>query len=275
MGLGAVKILLIMKKRYSLIIVIFLVIGFVAVRFLQRVPLNLADYNKGVYVSRVIDGDTVELSNGEKVRYIGIDTPEVRKRKGAGWIYDPMPYAEEARDFNRKLVEGREVKLEFDVQKRDKYRRILAYVYKDEIMVNLEMVRQGYAMIYTFPPNVRHTGDFLIAQEEARENNRGLWVEMEERIISPYEAEDNVGTIRMVEAGVISTYLSDRVLILNCLGNFKVVIFKNNLEYFPKMASRSPDTYFKHKTIRVYGVIEEYKGSYEIVLHDRSQLEFL
>ncbi|NQT46043.1 MAG: thermonuclease family protein [Candidatus Omnitrophica bacterium] len=263
------------KKKYILIIIVFLVVGFAIARLLQRPPLHLADYNKGVYVSHVVDGDTVELSNGEKVRYIGIDTPELRKRKGSGWIYDPMPYAEEAKDFNRKLVEGKDVRLRFDVQKRDKYGRILAYVYQNDIMVNIEMVRQGYAMIYTYPPNVKYVEDFLIAQKEARENNRGLWGEMEERIISPYEAEDNVGMIRMVEAGVISTYLSDRVLTLNCLGNFKVVIFKNNLEYFPKMASRSPDTYFKHKAIRVYGVIKEYKGAYEIVLHDPSQLEIL
>ncbi len=264
-----------MKKKCILIIIVFLVAGFAIVRLLQRLPLHFADYNKDVYVSHVVDGDTLELSSGEKVRYIGIDTPELRKRKGAGWIYDPMPYAEEAKDFNRKLVEGKDIRLKFDVQKRDKYGRILAYVYQDDVMANMEMVRQGYAMIYTYPPNVKHVDDFLVAQKEAREDNRGLWGEMEEKIISPYEAQDNVGMIRMVEARVLSTYLSDRVLTLNCLGNFKVVIFKNNLGYFPKMASRSPDTYFKHKTIRVYGVIKEYKGDCEIILNDPSQIEFL
>jgi micrococcal nuclease len=223
----------------------------------------------------VVDGDTIELSNGEKVRYIGIDTPEIRERKGSKWIYKPMPYAEEAKDFNRNLVEGKKVTLEFDIQKRDRYNRLLAYVYIEGKMVNLEMVEEGYAMIYTYPPNVKYVDEFLKAQKKARENRRGLWSGLNANIIYSSEAKQYIGQIKMVETEVYSTFISKKLLILNCKDSFKAVIFRNNFSSFPKEALRSPDTYFKHKTIRVYGIIEEYKGSPEIVLHDVSQIEIL
>lgn len=254
------------NKKISVIAVVFLALAFSVIK---------CDYRKDLYVSRVIDGDTIELSSGERVRYIGIDTPELRQRNGSAWVYDPRPYAEEAKEFNRNLVEGRSVRLEFDVQKRDKFGRLLAYVYLGDKMVNIELLKEGYAMIYTYPPNVKYVEEFLKAQLDARENERGLWRELERGVISGYEAKENLGFIKIVETEVLDTYLSERVLILNCRGDFKVVIFRNNLEYFPKMAARSPDTYFKNKAIRVYGLIKEYKASYEIVLHDPSQLEVL
>lgn len=123
----------------------------------------------GVNVIRVIDGDTVVLSDGRTVRYIGIDTPE----RG-------QPFYEAAKNFNRKLVQGKEVELEFDVERYDHYGRLLAYVFvrdKDgrRIFVNAEMVRNGFARTYTKPPNVKYADLFVRLQEEARNNRRGLW----------------------------------------------------------------------------------------------------
>ncbi len=81
-----------------------------------------------------------------------------------------------AADFTRKLVEGKEVKLEFDVSQRDKYGRLLAYVYlTDGTFVNAEIIKQGFAQVMTIPPNVKHQDLFLRLQKEARENRRGLW----------------------------------------------------------------------------------------------------
>ncbi len=119
-------------------------------------------------VSKVIDGDTIELSNGDRVRYIGIDTPEFRNGI-------PDPYAQEAYEANKKLVEGKEVQLELDVQKRDKYGRILAYVYVGDLFVNAWLIENGYAQIMTIPPNITHQELFLALQTKAREENRGLW----------------------------------------------------------------------------------------------------
>lgn len=119
-------------------------------------------------VTRVIDGDTVEIEGGEHVRYIGMDTPEMSPRE---------PWAEEATAANRELVEGEMVTLTLDVERRDRYGRLLAYVHVDDTFVNAELVRRGLAQIMTVPPNVRHAERFLKLQRRAREQGRGMWAE--------------------------------------------------------------------------------------------------
>jgi micrococcal nuclease len=122
-------------------------------------------------VKRVIDGDSVVMQSGGQVRYIGIDTPEMSHR-----VKGVEPYAREAKTFNRKLVQGKRVRLELDVEHRDKYKRLLAYVYlEDGTFVNAELVRLGFARILSIPPNARYADLFLSYQQEAQENNRGLW----------------------------------------------------------------------------------------------------
>ena len=129
-------------------------------------------------VVRLVDGDTVwvRLASGvEKVRYIGIDTPEVHHP-----IRGEEPGGREATEINRGLVGDRPVRLEPDVQLRDRYGRLLAYVWVKradgvEVMVNAELVRLGYAQVMTVPPNVRHAELFRKLAVEAREHRRGLW----------------------------------------------------------------------------------------------------
>ncbi|PYN39128.1 MAG: hypothetical protein DMD98_01820 [Candidatus Rokuibacteriota bacterium] len=124
-------------------------------------------------VVRVVDGDTIHVRIGarvEKVRYIGVNTPEVHHpRKGE------EPGGREAAEVNRRLVEGKTVRLELDVQERDRYGRLLAYVWVGDVMVNAELVRLGYAQVMTIPPNVRYQEIFVKLQREAREAGRGLW----------------------------------------------------------------------------------------------------
>ena len=124
---------------------------------------------------RVIDGDTVELSDGRLVRYIGIDTPEVRRREGEHWIVDPQPMSEEATAFNRRLVENKRVRLEYDVQTHDRFGRVLAYVYVGDVMVNAELLRAGFAQPLTIPPDVKYAQQFRALAEDARRAGRGLW----------------------------------------------------------------------------------------------------
>ena len=124
-------------------------------------------------VVRVVDGDTIHVRLGdrlEKVRYIGVNTPEVHHpSKGE------EPGGREAHAVNRRLVEGKRVRLELDVQSRDRYGRLLAYVWIGDTMINAELVRLGYAQVMTVPPNVRHQALFLKLQRDARQSNRGLW----------------------------------------------------------------------------------------------------
>ena len=124
-------------------------------------------------VVRVVDGDTIHVRIGarvEKVRYIGVNTPEVHHpTKGE------EPGGREAAQVNRRLVEGQAIRLELDVQERDRYGRLLAYVWVGDLMINAELVRLGYAQVMTVPPNVRYQEVFLKLQREAREAGRGLW----------------------------------------------------------------------------------------------------
>jgi len=121
-------------------------------------------------VVRVIDGDTIEIEGGVKVRYIGIDTPEtVDPRKPV------QCFGKEASAKNEELAGGKEVKLEKDVSETDKYGRLLRYVWVGDLLVNEYLVKEGYAQVSTYPPDVKYQERFLAAQKEARENNRGLW----------------------------------------------------------------------------------------------------
>lgn len=123
-----------------------------------------------IKVIKVIDGDTVEIEGGEKIRYIGIDTPETKHpTKGVEC------FGKEAFAKNKELVEGKEIRLEKDVSETDRYGRLLRFVYIGDIFVNDYLLRQGYAHASTYPPDVKMAEQFRAAEKEARENNRGLW----------------------------------------------------------------------------------------------------
>ena len=130
-------------------------------------------------VARVVDGDTIRVLIGDvefAVRYIGIDTPEtVDPRRPVEWM------GKEAARTNRQLVEGRTVVLEKDASETDRYHRLLRYVWIDDgeswLLVNLELIRRGFAHVSTYPPDVKYVDLYLDAQRAAREAGRGLWGE--------------------------------------------------------------------------------------------------
>jgi micrococcal nuclease len=121
-------------------------------------------------VKRVIDGDTLLLTDGEKVRLIGVDTPETKHPQ------KPVQrFGKEAYLFTKRMVEGKEVSLEYDWPKEDKYGRILAYVYLlDGTFLNAEIIKQGYGFAYTKFP-FKYLEEFRRYEREAKENGRGLW----------------------------------------------------------------------------------------------------
>lgn len=125
-------------------------------------------------VIRVVDGDTFIVNfNGkdERVRLIGIDTPEsVHPNEEKN-----TEFGEEVSKFSKQVLTGKQVGLEFDVQERDKYGRLLAYAYVDGQMYNKMLLEKGYAKIATYPPNVKYVDDFTTIQKQARQNKVGLW----------------------------------------------------------------------------------------------------
>lgn len=121
-------------------------------------------------VKRVIDGDTIELENGEIVRYIGIDTPETSPPLTPIECYGP-----EATEYNRELVEGKTITMRRDIKNKDKFGRILRYVYINDQFVNMKLLKEGYARYLKIFPNVSFARQFLIEEKSAQKNKVGLW----------------------------------------------------------------------------------------------------
>ncbi|PIQ90760.1 MAG: nuclease [Candidatus Omnitrophica bacterium CG11_big_fil_rev_8_21_14_0_20_41_12] len=137
-----------------------------------------------ILVTRAVDGDTLVLENREWVRLIGIDTPEMhesnklyRDAQRSGQDVESIKrVGRQSYEFTKKLVQGKRVRLEFDVERYDRYKRTLAYVYlEDGTFLNAKIVQEGYASLMTYPPNVKYVDLFRKLYQEARQNKRGLW----------------------------------------------------------------------------------------------------
>ncbi|MCK9572905.1 MAG: thermonuclease family protein [Candidatus Omnitrophica bacterium] len=224
------------------------------------------DYSH-IKVTHVIDGDTVKLADGKTLRYIGIDTPETRIKQGGNFMYQPQPFAIEAKKLNEKLVLGKTVKIEFDVEKTDKYKRLLGYCFlEDGTFVNNELLKQGLAVIYTHPPNIKFSDTFFTAQQKARKEKKGLWGAYE--TINAEESYLYVNQIRTVRGTVKGSRRTKKCTLLNLAVTngkiFKVVIFENSYKYFSER-DINLSRFYTGKTIEVSGKIRRYNGSYEII----------
>lgn len=160
------------RRSINLVSVLLFIIAAVFYFVHDKYPfLRTQHENERGLVTAVHDGDTVSVvinKKQEKVRLIGIDAPEL----GQG------PWGDEAKRYLESILgtPGREVRIESDVEKTDQYGRALAYVWTaDNSLINLAMIKSGYAMLYTVPPNVKYADEFRKAQVEAREKRLGIW----------------------------------------------------------------------------------------------------
>lgn len=194
------------KNKYSLVINKLLAIA------IFMIFLNLASSSSfgaeykliETRVTRVVDGDTVQAvvkGKNERIRMIGVDTPETKHPT------KPVEFfGKEASEYTKSNLEGRTVWLELDVEERDRYGRVLAYIWlnkptdrtEKEVrvkMFNAKLLLNGYAQLATFPPNVRYVESFRTYQTEARQGLRGLWAENQkgkiEKIIVTYIGNRN------------------------------------------------------------------------------------
>lgn len=163
------------RRRFSpASIVAILLVAWVLVRLWQsaRWPDEPIVLCEGVYqVARVVDGDTLLLSSGARIRLQGIDTPETVKPN-----HPVQPWGPQATDFTRRLVSGKQVRLQFDPERLDRHGRLLAYVWIEDRLLNEELLRAGLARAqpqYRFSPTMRRR--FLRAEQEARDARRGMW----------------------------------------------------------------------------------------------------
>jgi micrococcal nuclease len=154
---------------------------------------------------RVVDGDTIVAHLGgveERIRYIGMDTPELHHPR-----MPVMPLAREAKKANEALLGGGSIELAFDAEERDRYGRLLAYVFvipdarrsphnASPVFVNLRLIEMGLARCYTFPPNVAHVDEFVAAQRKARAKGLGIWRDYDASFGKPFDESNPQGRYR-------------------------------------------------------------------------------
>jgi len=156
--------ILLKSKTHKLFISVALVLGIAVGLVIGYGVWHESDTLEKALVVSVIDGDTIELQGGRRVRYLGIDTPELGEY-----------YADEATERNIELVEGKIVELQSGKRDEDEYGRLLRYVYVDGIFVNAELVAQGYATAYIFDPDERYSQVLVQFEQYAKMRQRGLW----------------------------------------------------------------------------------------------------
>jgi len=138
--------------------------------FHQQILPQMSIYPTSAKVTYVFDGDTIELSGGARVRYIGMNAPEIAHPKSRAQCF-----GKEAADENKKLVLGKTVTLVSDTTDKDAYGRLLRYVYVGNAFINDELVREGYAVAEPVKPNLKYAQEFYTDQESAKKMKRGLW----------------------------------------------------------------------------------------------------
>jgi micrococcal nuclease len=222
----------------------------------------------------VIDGDTFRLSTGETVRLIGIDAPELSQ-----------PGGEKSREYLAQLILNKGVTVEKGDEDRDKYNRLLRFVYIDDVCINEVMIEQGYAEArYLTEDSIR---DYYIQLEiEAETAKAGLWSENVFRprsnlrwgedipVITWSDAENYYNQYVIVEGTIVSTFNSGNVCFLNFhtdYRNFTAVIFASDFPGF----TVPPEVFYLGRKVRIIGIIKEYKGSPEIIVKTPDQIRIL
>ena len=230
-----------------------------------------ADTISGV---EIIDGDTFRLKNGDTVRLVGIDAPELSQPGGVL-----------SREYLAHLLMGNPITLERGTEDRDKYHRLLRFVYIGNLCINEEMIKQGYAEARYLPENPIH--DYYVQLEiQAEITKAGLWSDnvFQPRlcigwdndipVIDWSDADNYYNRYVIIEGIIINTFNSGRVCFLNFHPDYQyctAVIFTCDFPGFPY----TPDTSYLGKKVQIIGIIKEYKGSPEIIVKTPDQIRIL
>ncbi|HEB77597.1 MAG TPA: DUF4124 domain-containing protein [Methylothermaceae bacterium] len=214
-------------------------------------------------VKKVYDGDTVLLEDGRRIRLLNINTPEIETERKRG-----EPGGEEAKAMLTSLVRDQSVRLEYDVERHDKYGRTLAHLFRrDGLHLNLQLVKAGWAVANIHPPNLKYADEILAAQAEAQSAGKGIWG-MDYYAPKPIETllkkrlhgwQRLVGMPRRLKQG-------RKYMRLQFLANIQVLIPRRNLQWFPKLQQ------YLGKRVEVRGWPSRRGRSYSILVRHPSAL---
>jgi len=217
-----------------------------------------------VKVKKVYDGDTILLTNGNKIRLLGINTPEVESR------YKSASEAggEAAKQWLKKLLLKKKVRIERDVEKHDKYSRVLAHVFtEDKQHINLELVKKGFASVNIHPPNIKYTDELVDAQNQAEQAQLGIW-NLEEYVPKQFDEinRSNYKGWHRVKGLVNSISQTRKYVSLIFSEKFSIKIHKQALDLFSNL-----DDYLD-TPLEVRGWIKKRKKHYIMFIRHPSQL---
>ncbi len=223
--------------------------------------LSIIEQSRWAQVVHVHDGDTLRTGKGEKIRLLGINSPEVPNNSQPG-----QTMGNEAKQRLSELLTGKIVQLQMDKEKQDTYGRSLAHVYlRNGAWINAQMVREGLAHVYIFAPNFRRVSELLQAEQEARNSKRGIWKTERFRVLdSKSVSKRHIGQFRVVE-GTVSTAQKWKFR----LDKLQVSIPRKYRQWFKK----GPIVH-NGKKVTIHGIVRiSRKGQLYIALHSPADLE--
>ena len=161
--------------------------------------LSVIGQSRWVEVATVFDGDTFQTTESEKVRLLGINTPEIAHGKEPG-----QPLGKKAKQRLQQLISGKTVRMQMDIDQKDKYGRSLAHIFlRNGTWINEQLLREGMAHVYTFAPNFRWSAALLRSEAEARSAKRGIWSTRAFRILEAAKVtRRHIGQFRLVQGRV-------------------------------------------------------------------------
>jgi len=215
-------------------------------------------------VKKIYDGDTLLLMSGQKVRLLGVNTPEVEGRNKLA-----QAGGEEAKQWLLARLKNQKIRLEKDAEKKDKYGRLLAHVFtEDKQHINLELVKTGLASVNVYPPSLKYTGELLKAEQQAEQKIIGIWARPE-YAVKP--VEDIISGAfkgwQRVSGKVKSVHHARKYSYLKLSDYFSLKIAQQSLEFFPELES------YIGKKIEVRGWIKRYKNKYSLFVRHSSAIK--
>jgi micrococcal nuclease len=214
-------------------------------------------------VKKVYDGDTVLLSNGNKIRFLGINTPEVEGRHKSA-----QAGGEDAKRWLLKVLKNKRIRLERDVEKKDKYKRLLAHIFtEDNLHINLELIKRGFGTVSIYPPNLKYTDILIKAQQHAEQDKLGIWqrTEYARKPANQLNRSNYKGWQRIV-GEVKNIHHTKKNSYLKFSESFSLKVSKKYIALFPDLKN------FKNKKIEVRGWITKQKNKFTLFVRHPSQI---
>ncbi|KPV41004.1 hypothetical protein AN478_03450 [Thiohalorhabdus denitrificans] len=218
-------------------------------------------------VERVLDGDTLELANGTRVRLIGLNAPEVAHGGDPAQRGGP-----EARRFLRDLLAGRRVRLERGAEETDRYDRTLAHVFTaDGTSVNALLLRRGHAHVAVHPPNLSRVADYFAAERQARRDRRGIWALSRYEVQGADSGRDLRNSFRRIRGRVKTVDTARKYVYLRFAEDFVAILRKDRAEAFAD-AGKALEA-LQARTVVVRGWIRLHEGTPAVRIHHPAQIE--